>query len=315
MDGDGNNLMNENNNHEEHTANASIWYLCAFLFYIPLLIWFVLLLLLQLNLISSKKKNRFPIMFLTLSTISLSARFVWCILRASEDATSYRSIFSSISDLSNLTALSCYLLSLCLIMDNVRNKEYPQTMLCTLFNITVYVIYVLFRLRYFSEKYAEIGYVITMSVARLLLGLYFIYVGRELQVRLGKFGVLRETGNRVCCLGVVVCIFYVLQVSLWTLGTISDNGKLLGKIDSILYPWFYYPLPDTFCNSFFLFFFTAAVNRQLQNSRKLGSPLRYSSYEQHEDDMETDENGFAKQTPLDFGYYNQINNADVASGV
>ena len=90
-------------------------------------------------------------------------------------------------------------------------------------------------------------------------------------------------------------------------------GKLLGKIDSILYPWFYYPLPDTFCNSFFLFFFTAAVNRQLQNSRKLGSPLRYSSYEQHEDDMETDENGFAKQTPLDFGYYNQINNADVAS--
>ena len=33
MDGDSNNLMNENTNHEEHTANASIWYLCAFLLY------------------------------------------------------------------------------------------------------------------------------------------------------------------------------------------------------------------------------------------------------------------------------------------
>ena len=49
MDGDSNNLMNENNNHEEHTANASIWYLCAFLFYIPLLIWFVFMILTLLS--------------------------------------------------------------------------------------------------------------------------------------------------------------------------------------------------------------------------------------------------------------------------
>ena len=174
--------------------------------------------------------------------------------------------------------------------------------------------YALFRLGCFSEKYAEICYVTTMSVARLLLGLYFIYVGRELQMLLGKFGVLRETGNRVCCLGVVVCIFYILQVSLWTLGTISEDGKLLGKLDSILYPWFYYPLPDTFCNSFFLFFFTAAVNRQLQNRRKLGSPLRYSSYE-HDDDIVRDSNSYADDTPIDFQYGNHIDHADLNSAL
>ena len=313
MDIKGDNLMDESGN-GHHEAGASIWYLCAFLFYIPLLVWFILLLLLQLNLISSKRKNKFPLMFLSLSTVSLSARFVWCILRATDGTTHFRSIFSSMSDLFNLTALSCYLLSLCLIMDNVRNREYPQTMLFTLFNITVYVVYILFRLGCFSEEYAEIGYVVTMSIARLLLGIYFIYVGRELQRRLGKFGVLRETGNRVCCLGTVVCVFYILQVSLWTLGTISDNGKLLGEIDGILYPWFYYPLPDSFCNSFFLFFFTAAVNRQLQQNRQMGSPLRYSSYEL-DDEARDGIDGYPANMPLDFGGGEDIDNSDLYAKV
>ena len=56
------------------------------------------------------------------------------------------------------------------------------------------------------------------------------------------------------------------------------------------------------------------MNRQLQQNRQMGSPLRYSSYEL---DVEARDNidGYPVNMPLDFGGGKDIDNSDLYANV
>lgn len=259
---------------EADTDKAAVWFLIAFVFYIPLAFYYVFLLLLQLRLCRIAERGKYPVIFLVFETVAMVGRFIWCLLRA-ENATDpqagvHRSVFSSVADLANFSALSVYLLSWSIIMyagsSGESMTDVPRILLCFIGNVVVYALYLLFRIGAFSEVRAETGYVITLSVAHFALGILFVYMGSQLKSRLGNYGYLKETGKRVFRIGAIVCVFFMMQVVLWTLGTLTKDGTGLGEhVDDILYPWFYYPIPDVLCNGYILYFFTIAINKQMKN--------------------------------------------------
>jgi hypothetical protein len=268
------------------SEKAAIWFLIAFVFYIPLAFYYIFLLLLQFRLFRIAERGKYPVIFLVFETVAMVGRFIWCLLRA-ENATDpsagvHRSVFSSVADLANFSALSVYLLSWSIIMYAENSSEHmtevPRVVLCLVGNVVVYTAYLLFRIGAFSEVRAEEGYVVVLSVGHFVLGAMFMTMGRQLQIRLGNYGYLKDTGKRVFRVGAIVCFFFMMQVVLWTLGTLTKDGTGLGEhVDDVLYPWFYYPIPDVLCNGYILYFFTIAINKQMKTANE--PTQRYNSFD------------------------------------